>query len=465
VKALSLRTKFTLALLVVGLSSALLVGLVARIILLQRFNQIELAQSFQRFQANVVDYIQTYGSWDDAVRAEDFGVFARRRNRALGPPGNDGGALPPPGVAPPRFLMPPGGRPGVPPDGGRPGRPGGPPPGGPPRPGGPGPQGAPGGPFRFLLLEEGTDRVLIGPEEFRAGAPIPDEMRESAMPIQVDGRVVARAIPFGQPNLTPFDLSYLSAMQNAMLYGVGAAALLAVVLGFGIGARLSRRLRRVTTAIAGISNGQLYQHLDEGPADEIGAMAAVFNQMSKEMWESRQRIERQTVMLRELSVRDELTGLHNRRHFDEQAATAFAHARRYHRPLTAMMCDIDHFKAINDRFTHVVGDAVLRAVAGILKAETRSSDIVARYGGEEFAVVFTEGRAAEAMAFAERIRARVEAYSWREISPDLQVTISIGLDGSPARTSVADMLAAADQRLYEAKHAGRNRVVAAPAPN
>ena len=273
---------------------------------------------------------------------------------------------------------------------------------------------------------------------------------------------VARLILLRQPNFNAFDEGYVTAMQSAMLYGVGAASLLAIALGLVIGARLSRRLSRLTTAIAAMGQGDLYQRVEEHAGDEVGTMARVFNQMSKELYESRERIEQQTIMLRELSIRDPLTGLHNRRHFDEHTATAFAHARRYNRPVTVLMCDVDHFKQINDRFTHAIGDEVLRRVAKILQANTRSSDIVARYGGEEFAIVFTESQPDEALALAERIRERIESHPWEEVEAGLHVTISVGLDSDVSRSGITDMLAAADERLYEAKHAGRNRVVAEP---
>jgi two-component system, cell cycle response regulator len=125
-----------------------------------------------------------------------------------------------------------------------------------------------------------------------------------------------------------------------------------------------------------------------------------------------------------------------------------------------MMCDIDHFKAINDHFSHATGDEVLRHVARILQANTRASDIVARYGGEEFAIVFTETTAETAVRLAERIRERIEQFDWWEIDPALHVTISIGVDGIVTRPGIAEMLAAADERLYRAKRGGRNRVVA-----
>jgi diguanylate cyclase (GGDEF)-like protein len=267
--------------------------------------------------------------------------------------------------------------------------------------------------------------------------------------------VVARQILM--PVIDPVSLARF---QSAMFYGVGAAAALAIALGLAIGVRLSHRVTRLTTAVTAMAAGDLYQHVDEGSEDEVGVLARMFNQMSRELFESRLRIDTQTQMLRELSVRDELTGLHNRRHFDDQAATAFAHARRYRRRLTVMMCDVDHFKTINDRFSHAVGDEVLRQVARILQANTRASDIVARYGGEEFAVVVTESEPEAAHGLALRIRERIEQHAWAEIEPELQVTISIGLDSTVTRPGIAEMLAAADERLYLAKRGGRNRVIA-----
>ncbi len=413
-KGFTLRAKLTLALLTVGIASAVLVGVVARVILLQRFDEIQLNESFGRFQSDVVQYISKYETWDAAVNAEPFLDFSRALNATRGPGrGRRGG--------PTTTTQTP--------------------------------------PFRFLLLDGGSDRILLGADQLPDGVITP-ALRKTAIPIRIADRVVANAIPLRQPNFSAFDQGYLGAMQNAMLYGVGAASLMAIVLGLIIGARLSRRISKLTEAIGAMAQGDLYQRVDETAGDEVGTMARVFNQMSKELYESRERIEQQTVMLRELSIRDPLTTLHNRRHFDEQAATAFAQARRYHRPLTAMMCDVDHFKQINDRFTHAVGDDVLRLVATILQANTRSSDIVARYGGEEFAVIFTESGPAETYALAERIRERIESHPWEEVAQGLRVTISIGMDSDTSRANVGDMLAAADERLYDAKHAGRNRVVA-----
>lgn len=125
-----------------------------------------------------------------------------------------------------------------------------------------------------------------------------------------------------------------------------------------------------------------------------------------------------------------------------------------------MISDIDAFKAINDRFSHAVGDEVLRRVAAVLRSQVRASDLVARYGGDEFVVVFQRQGAPQVVDVCNRIRERIESHDWATIDPSLCVTVSIGLDDDQSRASAAAMLDAADARLYEAKNCGRNRIVA-----
>ena len=155
--------------------------------------------------------------------------------------------------------------------------------------------------------------------------------------------------------------------------------------------------------------------------------------MSEELATSHETVREQAERLKELSIRDEITRLHNRRYFDEQAALALFQANRYGRPLTIAIADIDHFKQINDRFSHAAGDAVLEHVGRILSASTRESDIVARYGGEEFVVAFLETPLREAAATCERIRRAIESHPWHEIHPELAVTITMGLDAEQSR--------------------------------
>jgi diguanylate cyclase (GGDEF)-like protein len=155
--------------------------------------------------------------------------------------------------------------------------------------------------------------------------------------------------------------------------------------------------------------------------------------------------------LRWLAARDPLTGLINRGFFDERMQAEVSRTNRTGRLLSVAMIDIDHFKRFNDDFGHIVGDEVLKVLAGIFKQSLRKSDLIARYGGEEFIVLFPETPAEFAVLTADRLRVSVEQST---------VTVSIGIselptDGKDMRT-VIDM---ADMRLYEAKHAGRNRVI------
>lgn len=160
--------------------------------------------------------------------------------------------------------------------------------------------------------------------------------------------------------------------------------------------------------------------------------------------------------LRDLSRTDGLTGVSNRRAFDERVREAFTHAHRYGRPLSMAIIDVDFFKSINDSSGHGVGDSVLQCVASRLTSCTRAADFVARIGGEEFAVMLPETALFEAMQVGEKIRASIAA------QPILgqRVTVSTGIASFPHSLvgSVEEFSRAADQALYRAKANGRNRV-------
>ena len=155
---------------------------------------------------------------------------------------------------------------------------------------------------------------------------------------------------------------------------------------------------------------------------------------------------------------DALTGLSNRRHLDRLLDAEWERALRFGRALTLAMLDLDRFKGVNDRFSHAVGDEVLRIVARILRDHTRGVDVVARYGGEEFSLVLVETRKDEAVRLCDRLRERVQGYDWSVIHPDLEVTLSAGLASIDEADTPEELLGIADARLYNAKHAGRNRV-------
>ena len=164
--------------------------------------------------------------------------------------------------------------------------------------------------------------------------------------------------------------------------------------------------------------------------------------------------------LQELSMTDGLTSLRNRRAFDEQLPSALEHARRYQRPLSLAVVDIDHFKSINDTFGHDTGDAILRSVAQLVSSNTRQTDYAARVGGEEFAVLLPETALFEGLQFAEKLRSSVAGTTIRVGDTGHNVTVSIGLANVP-HSQVRDaneLYRAADQALYRAKANGRNRV-------
>ncbi|WP_313917137.1 two-component regulator propeller domain-containing protein [Tahibacter sp.] len=155
---------------------------------------------------------------------------------------------------------------------------------------------------------------------------------------------------------------------------------------------------------------------------------------------------------------DSLTGLSNRRWFDEQLAAEFDDAVRAQRPLVLALVDIDHFKRINDQHSHAAGDAALRAVADTMRAQLRAQDRIARYGGEEFALLFPGTTLAEARVLAERLRHAVEECDCSGFAPGLRITISIGLAAREDAAHHERLVSLADAQLYEAKRGGRNRV-------
>jgi diguanylate cyclase (GGDEF)-like protein len=169
----------------------------------------------------------------------------------------------------------------------------------------------------------------------------------------------------------------------------------------------------------------------------------------------------------EASVRDGLTGLFNRRCFEERLASEFSFAQRQHTGLCALILDIDYFKRVNDRWGHPAGDAVLRRVGALLREATRTEDLLARYGGEEFAVLARGITVSDARAFADRVRMLIERTPIAWENEKISITMSIGLAHNRAGTAVPgpeQLIAAADKALYAAKAAGRNRVEIAVSP-
>jgi len=163
-----------------------------------------------------------------------------------------------------------------------------------------------------------------------------------------------------------------------------------------------------------------------------------------------------------MMITDGLTGIPNKRFFQEALKRELARSARHKRPLSAAVLDVDFFKKINDKHGHLAGDAILREVCGRVKATIRADEVFARVGGEEFVVLLPETPLADATKFAERIRKLVADTPVEVDKVPIPVTISVGLaftDGDKNVTA-EELIGRADKKLYEAKNAGRNRVMA-----
>ena len=167
--------------------------------------------------------------------------------------------------------------------------------------------------------------------------------------------------------------------------------------------------------------------------------------------------------LREASTHDALTGLGNRRLLVDRLKKEAERFIRYQRPFSIAMLDVDHFKSINDRYGHEVGDGALIELARVLDAEIRDSDLCGRWGGEEFLILLPETGTAEATLVMERVRSAVERLTIRVQDESVGMTVSIGIAQHSPNNSYSDTISQADHALLEAKRGGRNQLHTATA--
>ncbi|PWH16657.1 MAG: hypothetical protein DDG59_08925 [Anaerolineae bacterium] len=169
--------------------------------------------------------------------------------------------------------------------------------------------------------------------------------------------------------------------------------------------------------------------------------------------------------IQRLAVTDTLTGLYNRRYFFERACQEFTRSCRYHHPLTLIMCDLDHFKSVNDTYGHPAGDLVLQTISHLVLETVRKSDLVARFGGEEIILLLPETAPQYGESLAERLRQKIAATLIPVNNHSIAITASFGVCGAypldcrlEPRRAIEIMIELADQALYQAKQSGRNRV-------
>lgn len=231
--------------------------------------------------------------------------------------------------------------------------------------------------------------------------------------------------------------------------------------GFEVLRRLKADTRTMNIPVIMLS-GQA-KSTDKVMAFELGAMDFVPKPF--DVHELRARIQSaikitQLMRLLENAARiDGLTGLWNRAYFNERLESELAGAVRKTAPISLVMCDLDHFKKLNDNFGHPAGDAVLQGFSQVVRQELRAYDIACRYGGEEFALILPGATIQEAAGVCERVRSAIEHKVWRKY-PKLTVTGSFGVTacGLSGLNDAASWIEAADQALYAAKSSGRNQV-------
>jgi diguanylate cyclase (GGDEF)-like protein len=237
--------------------------------------------------------------------------------------------------------------------------------------------------------------------------------------------------------------------DKAKYAAIGVVLALGAPMGWLLG-RIGLHVSAGTLLAELSSNRPLYLYLLVGPLVAFTAFGLALGALSDRVVQANRR-------LAELSLTDALTSLRNRRYFEERLAAECARAAREHAPLTLVMMDLDHFKAVNDKWGHAVGDLVLRHAASTIVNNIRAGDVACRVGGEEFMVVCPGTTSSEAFEVAERVR---EALRARAVTTDkgaVPVTASFGVAEFGVGETPSDVCRRVDKALYSAKAHGRNR--------
>ncbi len=230
--------------------------------------------------------------------------------------------------------------------------------------------------------------------------------------------------------------------------------LFAILFASVVSGLLVRPITRLISITQEVEKGNLKSEFRfPQRADEIGFLASSFAKMLEKLKEGYERIEK-------ISITDSLTGCFNYLYFQQIMDQEIIRANRYHHPVSLIILDIDHFKALNDRWGHLKGNEVLKTVSSVIANTIRQTDILVRYGGDEFVILLPETELAGAVKEAERVRKEVEkrcTFTWESITVEL--TISVGVAGfSKSPMDKAVLLDKADRALLRSKGQGKNRV-------
>jgi len=413
---MNLRAQSIAAVLLAGSIAATLAGGVAWWQATAGLQEAQLHQAHAALQADVNAYTAAHGSWEKATQAETLRQFLQRTR-----------------------------------SGGR-------------------PQDRRDEPFALL---DSAGRVVLDAGPFVMEQVVPASQRQGVRPLRSGGEVVLQALPVPEPLPDVRARHARSAITSAVWIGLAAGCAASLLLALAFGQRLSGGVRGLVQGLKELqADGEQRRRLPAGSEDEIGAIARAYNALADDLSRAQTRlreaeatVKQQGEDLVDLSVRDPLTGLFNRRHFDEQVRTLYHQAVRHERPLSIALIDLDNFKQINEKFSHAMGDLVLKRVGELLRENVRKSDVVARYGSGEFVVVCPESNVRQTARRCEALRKIIEGYPWHEADSRLAVTISAGVSDGVGLGDVEKMIGEADARLYGVKIGGQNRVEPAPEPD
>lgn len=267
-------------------------------------------------------------------------------------------------------------------------------------------------------------------------------------------------------------------VRSAMGLAIGIT-LLMVPLGYEVVRNILGPINNLSEAARSIAKGDLGKRVEARRRDEIGELGRTFNTMADQLAHSHNQLvklnaeledrvlQRTTALeeanrkLREMAARDSLTGLYNRRHFNDLLSQLFAESTRYGTDLTCLMVDLDNFKRVNDSLGHQTGDELLRLTADVIRRSIRESDVAVRYGGDEFAILLPQTTLTEARASAERMLVNYRAAVQTKLPEAAIASLSIGLAScdQDQPTSATELVNLADEALYLSKAGGKNRIM------
>ena len=305
--------------------------------------------------------------------------------------------------------------------------------------------------YQFLVRLRAAPNGARLPVVFRASGHVEVEARELMRDCGISHFVSKSTEPETLLAAIQSALSGPPAQPGTQSSGTGAFAARLHALAY----RFQQRMAEIE-----VFNDRLHQRVAEYAAQLMAARSALEQEVTKRIWAEKELTEANR-RLHDKAVRDALTGLYNRRYLEESLDREVSRARRSGLPIGVMMIDIDHFKRFNDAHGHAAGDAVLRAVGQFVLSLTRGEDILCRYGGEEFVLVMAHASPRAVWERAEALRVGVQDLKVEHGNSQLgPITVSIGIAILPDQGEDGQsVLIAADAALYEAKRAGRNRVV------